>query len=194
MLNVAVRKNSCYVTLCWRGIPSSRSKGVSSSLRSTWSEQLRIESHGPNYLANIVRIITRQSSNLQELMPMRIHVDLSNARRLDTRLKNPQRNRRGSLNTFGHPGVPASDGYFWRWTISFSGRTKPTDTTRTCEGLGKGRWLAPKCPTSESMIPDQPMRQVECWRRSRRVGNPNASPGRRASLQEVFSDEVADEA
>jgi hypothetical protein len=26
----------------------------------------------------------------------------------------------------------------------------------------------------------------ECWRSSRRLGDPNASPGRRASLQEVF--------
>jgi len=31
-------------------------------------------------------------------------------------------------------------------------------------------------------------------RRSGRVGKTNASPGRRASLQEVFADEVADEA
>ena len=42
---------------------------------------------------------------------------------LDTRLENPQRNRGGSLNTFVHPGIPASNGYFWGRTISSSKRT-----------------------------------------------------------------------
>jgi len=38
----------------------------------TWSEQRRIESHDPNYLANIVRIITETGLRIyKELMPMR---------------------------------------------------------------------------------------------------------------------------
>jgi len=47
----------------------------------TWSEQLRIESHGPNYLANIVRIVTETGLRIyKELMPIRKeNVDLANA-------------------------------------------------------------------------------------------------------------------
>ena len=46
----------------------------------TWSEQLRIESHGPNYLANIVRIIAETGLRIyKELMRMRKeNVDLAN--------------------------------------------------------------------------------------------------------------------
>lgn len=56
-------------------------KGLFRPQSVTWSEQLRIESHGPNYLANIVRIITETGLRIyKELMPMRKeNVDLENA-------------------------------------------------------------------------------------------------------------------
>ena len=46
-----------------------------------WSEHLRIESHGPDYLANIVRIIAETRLRIyKELLPMRKeHLDLANA-------------------------------------------------------------------------------------------------------------------
>jgi short chain dehydrogenase len=44
------------------------------------------------------------------------------------------------------------------WGRILSTKT-PLDTTRTCGELGKGRWLAPKYPTSESMTSAQPMRR-----------------------------------
>ena len=47
----------------------------------TWSEQRRIEIHAPDYLRNVVRIITETGLRVyKELMPMeKEHLDLENA-------------------------------------------------------------------------------------------------------------------
>ena len=47
----------------------------------TWSEQRRIEIHAPDYLRNIVRIVTETGLRVyKELMPMKKeHLDLENA-------------------------------------------------------------------------------------------------------------------
>src|SRR6266404_321513 len=109
----------------WRGIPCSRQGVVSPPLRHlvraaayrvSWSE-LPCQ-HRPDRYRD-------WSKNLQ-----RAHAHEKRECRfgqrscLDTRFKNPQRNRRGSSNTFGHPGVPTSNGYFWRRAVSFSERPK----------------------------------------------------------------------
>ncbi len=48
----------------------------------SWSEQQRIESHGPQYLRNVIRIITETGLRVyKELTPMRKNqLDLQNAR------------------------------------------------------------------------------------------------------------------
>src|SRR5882762_2247650 len=81
MLNVAVRKKFLLCNPCAGVEFPVVVKGLFRPHYVTWSEQLRIESHGPNYLANIVRIITETGLRIyKELMPMRKeHVDLSNA-------------------------------------------------------------------------------------------------------------------
>jgi integrase len=81
MLNVAVRKKFLLCNPCAGVEFPVVVKGLFRPHYVTWSEQLRIESHGPNYLANIVRIITETGLRVyRELMPMRkANVDLANA-------------------------------------------------------------------------------------------------------------------
>jgi len=82
MLNVAVRKKLLAANPC-SGVEFPVSvKGLFRPHYVTWSEQERIESHGPEYLSNIVRIITETGLRVcKELAPIRKdQVDLSNAR------------------------------------------------------------------------------------------------------------------
>jgi integrase len=81
MLNVAVRKKFLLCNPCAGVEFPVMVKGLFRPHYVTWSEQLRIESHGPNYLANIVRIIAETGLRIyKELMPMRKeNVDLDNA-------------------------------------------------------------------------------------------------------------------
>jgi integrase len=81
MLNVAVRKKFLVCNPCAGVEFPVIVKGLFRPHYVTWSEQLRIESHAPNYLANIVRIITETGLRIyKELMPMRKeNVDLENA-------------------------------------------------------------------------------------------------------------------
>jgi integrase len=81
MLNVAVRKKFLLCNPCAGVEFPVVVKGLFRPHYVTWSEQLRIESHGPNYLANIVQIITETGLRIyKELTPMRKeNVDLANA-------------------------------------------------------------------------------------------------------------------
>jgi integrase len=81
MLNVAVRKKFLLCNPCAGVEFPVAVRGLFRPHYVTWSEQLRIESQAPNYLANIVRIITETGLRIyKELMPMRKdNVDLGNA-------------------------------------------------------------------------------------------------------------------
>ena len=81
MLNVAVRKKLLPLNPCSAVEFSVTVKGLFRPHYVTWSEQQRIESHGPQYLRNIVRIITETGLRIyKELTPMRKdQVDLQNA-------------------------------------------------------------------------------------------------------------------
>jgi integrase len=122
MLNVAVRKKLLAANPCSGVEFPVAVKGLFRPHYVTWSEQKRIESHGPEYLKNAVQIITETGLRVyKELTPMKKNqVDLPNA-------------------------------VVW------------IPDSKTPNGTG-------------------------------RMGDSNASPGRRASLQEVFPDEIADEA
>jgi integrase len=67
--------------LSWQKAGKSAVKGLFRPHYVPWSEQQRIESHAPEYLANIVRIITETGLRIyKELTPMRKdNVDLPNA-------------------------------------------------------------------------------------------------------------------
>src|SRR5437667_1061120 len=81
MLNVAVRKKLLAANPCSGVEFPVAVKGLFRPHYVTWSEQQRIESHGPQYLRNVVRVITETGLRVyKELTPMRKdQVDLSNA-------------------------------------------------------------------------------------------------------------------
>jgi integrase len=81
MLNVAVRKKLLAANPCTGVEFPVAVKGLFRPHYVTWSEQERIESHGPEYLKNAVQIITETGLRIyKELTPMRKNqVDLPNA-------------------------------------------------------------------------------------------------------------------
>ncbi len=81
MLNVAVRKKLLPSNPCAAVEFPVAVKGLFRPHYVTWSEQRRIEVHAPDYLRNIVRIITEAGLRVyKELMPMKKeHLDLENA-------------------------------------------------------------------------------------------------------------------
>ncbi len=81
MLNVAVRKKLLPANPCAKVEFPVAVKGLFRPHYVTWSEQQRIESHAPEYLANVIRIISETGLRIyKELMPMsKDNVDLANA-------------------------------------------------------------------------------------------------------------------
>ena len=81
MLNVAVRKKLLPANPCAGVEFPVAVKGLFRPHYLAWSEQRRIEIHGPEYLRNIVRIITETGLRVyKELMPMKKEqLDLENA-------------------------------------------------------------------------------------------------------------------
>jgi integrase len=81
MLNVAVRKKFLAANPCSATEFPVAVKGLFRPHYVTWSEQERIESHGPQYLRNVIRIVTETGLRVcKELTSMRKdQVDLQNA-------------------------------------------------------------------------------------------------------------------
>ena len=81
MLNVAVRKKLLPANPCAGVEFPVAVKGLFRPHYVTWSEQRTIETHAPEYLRNVVRIITETGLRVyKELMPMKKeHLDLANA-------------------------------------------------------------------------------------------------------------------
>jgi integrase len=81
MLNVAVHKKLLPANPCSGVEFPVTVKGLFRPHYVAWSEQQRIESHGPQYLRNVIRIITETGLRVyKELTPMRkTQVDLQNA-------------------------------------------------------------------------------------------------------------------
>lgn len=81
MLNVAVRKKLLFANPCAGVEFPARVNGLFRPHYMTWSEQQKIELAAPEYLRNVVRIITETGLRVyKELVPMRKeHLDLDNA-------------------------------------------------------------------------------------------------------------------
>jgi hypothetical protein len=81
MLNVAVKKKLLPANPCAGVEFPVKVKGLFRPHYVSWSEQLRIEAHSPEYMRNTIRIITETGLRIyKELMPMtKDQVDLGNA-------------------------------------------------------------------------------------------------------------------
>ena len=81
MLNVAVRKKLLVANPCSGVEFPVRVKGLFRPHYMTWSEQEKIEASAPDYLSNVIRIITETGLRIyKELAPMKKEdVDLANA-------------------------------------------------------------------------------------------------------------------
>ena len=115
MLNVAVRKKLLAANPCSGVEFPVAVKGLFRPHYVTWSEQQRIESHGPQHLRNIIRIITETGLRVyKELIPMKKdQVDLHKCGGLDTGFKDSERYRRGSPHFARHRSIQEPDGDFW---------------------------------------------------------------------------------
>jgi len=80
MLNVAVRKKFLFANPCAGVEFPARVNGLFRPHYITWSEQQKIEFSAPEYLRNVIRIITETGLRVyKELIPMRKeHLDLEN--------------------------------------------------------------------------------------------------------------------
>ena len=162
----------------------------------SWSEQRMIEAQAPEHLRNIVRIITETGLRIyKELIPMKKEqLDLTNATVWIPDSKTPN----------GVAEVPltplAVEAFRDQIRLSpcspylFPSDQNPKDTKRVEDRLAK-------VPSDERRFLTFGLRSslnlrhpAQRRRRRGRVGHANASPGRRASLQEILADEIADEA
>src|SRR6266550_7024944 len=114
MLNVAVRKKLLAANPCSGVEFPVAVKGLFRPHNVTWSEQQRIEGHGPEYLRNVVQIITETGLRVyKELAPMKKdQVDLQNAVVWIPDSKTPNGNRRSSPQSAGDRSLSATDSHY----------------------------------------------------------------------------------
>ena len=112
ILNVAVRKKLLPANPCAGVEFPVAVKGLFRPHYMGWSEQQQIEFQAPEYLRNIIRIITETGLRVyKELMPMKKdQVDLENAVVWIPDSKTAERDRRGSADRDRRQGVSGSDG------------------------------------------------------------------------------------
>ena len=114
---------------------------------------------------------------------------------LDTGFEDSKRHGRSSPPLARHRGFQESDGDCRRRTVSVSERSESDRTSQKTQDRLDENSATGKDSLFSDLRPALCLRhKAERRRRSRRMGNAAAPPERRASLQEVFPDEVADEA
>ena len=196
MLNVAVRKRLLPANPCSGVEFPVKVRGLFRPHYMTWSEQQRIEFQAPEYLRNVVRIITETGLRVyKELMQMKKEqVDLGNGVAWIPDSKTPN----------GIAEVPLTElaREAFREQIRISGPgpwlfPERRESDRPSEDPEDG--LAPDiAPGQGAVLPDlrsavdlrDPLKRGWC---GRRVGHATAAAGRCESVQEVLADETADE-
>jgi integrase len=101
-----------------------RVKGLFRPHYVTWSEQQTIEAHAPEYLRNIVRIITETGLRVyRELMPLKKEqLDLTNAMVWISGFEDSERSGRSAADAAGARSVPRSDAALTLQSVSVSER------------------------------------------------------------------------
>ena len=197
MLNVAVRKKLLPSNPCAGVEFPVAVKGLFRPHYVTWSEQRKLEIHAPEYLRNIVRIITETGLRVyKELMPMKKeNLDLANAVVWIPDSKTPN----------GVAEVPltpiAVEAFRDQLRLSpcspylFPSDENPSGHQLTLKTRLERHLAARPGPVFPHLRFALHLRDAaQCRRRCRRVGHTVAAAGRRESVQEVFADETADEA
>ena len=122
MLNVAVRKKLLAANPCSGVEFPVAVKGLFRPHYVSWSEQQRSKSHAPQYLRNIVRIITETGLRIyKELIPMRKNqIDLQNAVIWIPDSKTPNGTAEVPFTSLAIEAFRRSDGDFGSGTVSVS--------------------------------------------------------------------------
>ena len=197
MLNVAVRKKLLMANPCFGVEFPVRVKGLFRPHYMAWSEQEKIEAFAPAYLRNVIRIVTETGLRIyKELAPMRKEdVDLANAVVWIPDSKTPSGvaevpltdlaveafRKQASISGWGHFHVSQPGQPLW-----LSGQFQ--------EGLGDDASQGGHSLFPNLRSPIDVRDASERWWRGRRMGHATVAPGRREGVQEVFTDEAADDA
>ena len=193
---VAVRKRLVTINPCSAVEFPVRVKGLFRPHYMTWSEQTKIETHAPEYLKNVIRIITETG--------LRVYKELASMRKEQIDLSNKVVFIADSKTPTGVAEVPLTDIAVeaFRSQIEVAGPGPwlfPNDSNRIRapdglqEGLGhnaqESRRALFSALRSAVNLCDPPFR----GRCRRRMGNADAPANGRAGFQAVLADEASDE-
>ena len=195
IFSVAVKKKLCPANPCTAVEFPLRVKGLFRPHSLTWSEQLKIEECAPDYLRNVIRIITETSLRVyKELASMKEQVDIANKVVFITDSKTPT----------GVADVPLTDMALeaFRSQIEVAGPGQwlsPSDGNKTGQPDRIQEDLEIDASTSRcSLFPAlRPSLYVchpaKCGWCRRRVGHADVEANGCAGIQEVLADETPDE-
>ena len=197
MLNVAVRKKFLFANPCAGVEFPARVDGLFRPHYVTWSEQQKIEFSAPEYLRNVIRIVTETGLRIyKELTPMKKdQLDLENRTVWIPDSKTPN----------GVAEVPlteiAADAFRHQLALSGPGPYLfPSDVTpdgyqKTFKTVWHATLRTGRCSILSHLRSPLHVRDpAQCRRRCGRVGHAVASARRCESVQEVLADEATDEA
>lgn len=162
----------------------------------TWSEQQTIENHAPEYLRNVIRIVTETGLRVyKELACMRRdQIDLANKLVFIPDSKTPTGVAEVPLTDNRRGGVPKPDRFGWSRTLVVSQPEEPNRVSEGVqEGMGEDSAHGGRAIFSSLRSPIYTRYPAQRGWGSGRVGHANAPPDRRQGVQKVFTDETADE-
>ena len=182
--------------MCRGGVPGQGEGAVPAALHG-WSEQQRIEFQAPEYLRNIIRIITETGLRVyKELMPMKKdQVDLENAVVWIPDSKTPNGIAEVPLTEIARRSVSGADAALaGQGPWLFPSDENPSGTPEDAEdGLARRFAEGEGAILPDLRSPFHVRDSSERGWRGGRVGDAIAPAGRRQGVQEVLTDEAADE-
>jgi len=180
MLNVAVRKKLLPANPCAGVEFPVKVQGLFRPHYMTWSEQQRIEFQAPEYLRNIIRIITETGLRVyKELMPMtKEQVDLENAVVWVPHSKTPNGIAEVPLTDLAREAFREQVRISGPGTWLFPSDKNPTGHQKSlrkvwCLNVAKGPGAVLPDLRSAFHLCDP----LKCWRRGRRVGDAVVAAG-----------------
>ena len=197
IFSVAVKKKLVPINPCAAVEFPVMVKGLFRPHYMTWSEQAKIEKHAPEYLRNVIRIITETG--------LRVYKELACMKKEQVDLANKVVFIADSKTPTGVAEVPLTDIAVeafrdqielagpgpWLFPSSQKPTEHQTDFKKTWQtNTSTGR--RPLLPALRSAV--HVCDPAECGRRRGRMGDADAPADRREGFQEVLADEAADEA